>query len=175
MHPDLLNNSLFLRYYSQWQKDPSSVVFASVADLFLSVGQVDNAYKVCKAGLESHPDLTVGHIVMAKVHIARGDLVEAEEELRTALNIAPRNTKARELMEGIDAARGTGAPAAHTGEGRPGITGEASMPEEWQTVTMAKIFSEQGHVGRAREIYRAVLARDPHNEEAGRGLAEIGS
>lgn len=174
MHPELLNNSLFLRYYSQWQKDPGSVVFASVADLFLRYDQIDNAYKVCKAGLEKHPGLTVGHVVMAKIHIARGNFEEAEEEIRTALNIAPANSKAHEIMADIEAARRGDAPRIHTGERKVSVTGESSMPAEWQTVTMAKIFADQGHTGRAREIYHAILARDPQNEEAGRGLAAIG-
>jgi Tfp pilus assembly protein PilF len=174
MHPELLNNSLFLRYYSQWQKDPDSVVFASVADYFLRYDQIDNAHKVCKAGLEKHPNFTVGHVVMAKIHIARGNFEEADEELRTALNIAPGNGKAHEILANLEAARRGEAPQIHTGERKVSVPGESSMPAEWQTVTMAKIFAGQGHVERAREIYHAILARDPQNEEASRGLAAIG-
>ena len=52
---------------------------------------------------------------------------------------------------------------------------EPAMPSEWQTVTMAQIYAEQGHADRAREIYYSILEKDPQNEDAHRGLAAINS
>lgn len=167
MHPDLLNNSLFLRYYSQWQKNPDSIVFASIADYFLRYGMIDNALKVCKEGLKRHPKLTVGHIVMAKIHIARGNFEEAEEELRITLQIIPKSQQAEELMAKIEEVKRGTEPEA----GMP----KPAMPSEWQTVTMAQIYAEQGHADRAREIYYSILEKDPQNEDAHRGLAAINS
>lgn len=43
----------------------------------------------------------------------------------------------------------------------------------WQTVTMAKIYAQQGHHFKARTIYRALLSCDPQNREASRGLAAL--
>lgn len=165
MHPDLLNNSLFLRYYGQWQKNPDSIVFASVADYFLRYGLIDNAYKICAEGIRRHPKLTVGRIVMAKIHLARGNLEEAEEELRAVLAVTPKNRQALELMDRIEEKR-----RGEVKEPKP-----SSVPSEWQTVTMARIFADQGHVERAREIYYSILERDPQNEDAHRGLAAINS
>ncbi len=44
----------------------------------------------------------------------------------------------------------------------------------WQTVTMAKIYSSQGHDEKARKIYQAILTRDPTNEAARSGLDSLG-
>lgn len=168
MHPDLLNNSLFLRYYTQWQKNPDSIVFASVADYFLRYNLVDDAHKICKAGLARHPDLTIGHIVMAKIHIARGNLEEAEEELSQTLQISSKNGQARDLLNSIEEKR--------RGEVINKAPQEApDMPSEWQTATMAGIYASQGHTEKAKEIYHAILERDPNNEEANQGLAAINS
>jgi len=169
MHPDLLNNSLFLSYYSRWQKNPDSVVFASIADYFLRYKMIDNAYKVCKEGLRRNPKLSIGHIVMAKIHIARGNLEEAEEEIRTTMQMTPKNQLARDLLVKIEELKI--GEATKTTAAKP----EQSVPGEWQTVTMAQIFANQGHADRAREIYYAILERDPQNEEAHHGLAAINS
>ncbi|NLD28578.1 MAG: tetratricopeptide repeat protein [Myxococcales bacterium] len=40
---------------------------------------------------------------------------------------------------------------------------------------MANIYSAQGHRDRAREIYEAILKRDPHNDAARRGLEFVTS
>lgn len=167
MHPDLLNNSLFLRYYSQWQKNPDSIVFASIADYFLRYGLIDSALKICKEGLMRHPKLTIGHVVMAKIHLARGNFEEAEEELRTTLQITPKSQQAQDLMARIDELK--------TGEEPQISLPKPSMPSEWQTVTMAQIYAQQGHIDRAREIYYSILERDPQNEDAHQGLAAINS
>ncbi len=169
MHPELLNNSLFLRYYARWQKDPDSVVFAPIADFLLRYGLIDAAQKVCVEGLKRHPALTVGRIVMARIHLARGNFEEAEEETRQALLIAPKSLQAEELLGKINEARG-GSNERHVAAQ---VQGGSSVPSEWQTVTMAQILAGQGHNDKAKDIYRTILARDPDNEEAHRGLAAI--
>ena len=54
MHPDLLNNAPFLRYYSQWQENPKSMVFAPIAEYFRLYGMADEAIKICLEGLLNH-------------------------------------------------------------------------------------------------------------------------
>ncbi len=194
MHPELLNNSLFLRYYNQWLKKPDSVVFASVADFFLMYGKVDEAMQVCREGLKHSPDCVSGRLVLTKVCLMQGNLDEADEELRRVLDIVPSHTKALELRTEIELAK--------RGEARPPVISTiddeaptlTASPEEqqmmaeqmttdgeafdslpaWQTITMAKIYSSQGHQEKAREIYRAILSRDPTNEAAQSGLNALG-
>jgi tetratricopeptide (TPR) repeat protein len=179
MHPDLLNNSLFLRYYNQWQKNPDSIVFASIADYLLTYGLIDDAHKVCEEGLKRHPQFTVGRFVMAKIHLKRGNYEEAEEQLRGVLQMNPKNEQAHKLLSKIDEMRSGQSQEIHMeipAQGAsPGETSSAAMPSEWQTITMANIYSAQGHPEKAREIYQSILDRDPQNETALAGLASIDS
>lgn len=190
MHPELLNNSLFLRYYNQWLKAPNSVVFASVADFFLMYGKIDEAMQVCREGLKHSPDCVSGRLVLTKTHLMRGNLDEADEELRRVLDIVPSHTKALELRTEIELAkRGEArtpvmkstidemsALATAMSQDQQTTTDDdtAELLPTWQTITMAKIYSSQGHQDKAREIYRAILSRDPTNEAAQSGLDALG-
>lgn len=178
MHPELLNNSLFLKYYKQWQDDPHSIVFAPIADYFLMYGMIDDAMKICREGLKRHPNLVSGRIVMAKVHLKRDNWDEAEAELRTVLSIVPDNQTALEMLSVIDGERKAegeafkeAAEKIHAQEAVD-ASGDA-QDESWQTVTMADIFARQGHKEKARQIYLDVLARDPHNDAARKGIEAL--
>lgn len=182
MHPELLNNSLFLRYYEQWQRDPTSIVFAPIAEFFLRYGMIDEARLICREGLKRHPDLVSGRIVMAKVHLKRGNWEEAEDELRAVMAIVPTNSTAQAIMEEIAALRERegGEGAVHAGRAFAPLVVEplpAKTPLEvkpsWQTATMAAIFASQGHVEQARDIYESILQADPENEAAQQGLAAL--
>lgn len=183
MHQDLLNNSLFLKYYEQWQGDPTSIVFAPIAEYFLLYGMVDEALEICRLGLKSHPVFVSGRVVMAKVHLKRGNWDEAEEELRLALSVMPTNRLARELLLKIDDMRHQERLVPREGSKSSSMAGEtgqdriqwASLHQcpSWNTATMAKIYASQGLYDRARTIYRSILTRDPNNDTAVRGLKSL--
>ncbi|OQX74184.1 MAG: hypothetical protein B6D59_03245 [Campylobacteraceae bacterium 4484_4] len=44
-----------------------------------------------------------------------------------------------------------------------------------QTLTLAEIYAKQGYLEEAREIYRAILKREPENEAARMALEELSS
>ena len=154
MHPELLSNSLFLRYYNQWQQDPTSVVFAPIAEYLLHYGLLAEAVKVCLEGLRHHPDLVSGRLSLAKAYLRQKEFPKARQELRRVLDLVPNQEKALELMEQIQPSE--------------------SRPSNWETITMAKIYAAQGHIDQAREVFRAILNKDPHNQEALQGLQNLG-
>ncbi|MFH1830407.1 MAG: tetratricopeptide repeat protein [Pseudomonadota bacterium] len=164
MHPELLNNSLFLKYYKQWQEDSSSIVFAPIAEYFLMYGMIDSAMKVCREGLKKHPNLVSGRIVMAKIHLKRGNWEEAESELQKVLTIAPQNRAAKDMIAKID---------AFMGREHETSTDKLFQDASWQTVTMADIFASQGHNEKAREIYLSILSEDPENDAARKGIESL--
>ncbi len=171
MHPDLLNNSLFLRYYRQWQDDPTSVVFASIAGFLLRYGMLDEALKVCREGLKHHPHLISGRLALAKIHLTRGNFEEAEETVHKILEHHPRHGGAVHALRQIREAR-------HQEEMRlvqPKEGEEMELPHHWQTMTMARIFMAQGHRDKARQIYEAILQGEPKNEAARQELATLGA
>lgn len=207
MHPELLDNSLFVRYYNQWLEKPDSIVFASVAEYLIKYDHLEEAIKVCREGLKRMPNSVVGRMTLAKAYIKCGETEEADEELRHVLRIIPSHTKALRLRSEIQLAGSTGAKVDFSSmveeakevtsgeEAEEEITGELPPPERsepilkevaepspsgtqdtpaWQTVTMAKIYSSQGHHDKAKEIYQAILARDPSNQAARDGLSSLG-
>lgn len=181
MHPELLNNSIFLRYYRQWQDDPSSIVFAPIAEFFLRYSLVDEAFKVCRAGVRRHPNLVSGRIVMAKIHLKRGNWEEAEDELRAVLSVVPSNKTALELMDEVSSLREGERASGGFSRARAFVPLSEKPAEEaakdagpqWRTVTMAGIYASQGHMEKARGIYESILISDPNNEAARRGLETL--
>ncbi|MBN1283234.1 MAG: tetratricopeptide repeat protein [Proteobacteria bacterium] len=176
MHPELLNNSLFLRYYKQWQDDPGSIVFAPISQYFLMYGMIDAAFSVCREGVKRHPELISGRLVMARIHLARGNWEEAEAELRAVLSVRADNGTAISMMDEIAAMRRAeredGRAQPRVAQVEPGdlIAGRPS----WNTVTMAGILAAQGHRDEAREIYRSILTSDPANKAALAGMEALG-
>lgn len=172
MHPELLNNSLFLRYYRRWQENPSSVVFAPISEYFLRYGMIDEALHVCREGTKQHPTLVSGHLVMARVYLARGDHDRAMQSVRTVLSIVSDNESALELKRHIEDSSG-GKPSdagSQHAKVAPFKRRETGRIPSWETVTMANIYTAQGHYDRARDIYNSILSRDPGNEAARKGL-----
>lgn len=167
MHPDLLSNFVFLRYYAQWQEDPTSVVFAPIAEYLIGVGQYDDAIMICRQGLEYNPDMVMGQVALAKAHFRKKDFSHAREILRRVLLGQPNQHKAAELMELMDQQE---APPPE-----PAATLPPKKIGSWETVTMAKIFAEQGHTEQAKQVYRTILERDPGNEDALTGLKQLQS
>ncbi|MFH0800051.1 MAG: tetratricopeptide repeat protein [Pseudomonadota bacterium] len=179
MHPELLNNSCFLRYYKQWQDDPDSIVFAPIAEYFLTFGMLDDAMKVCREGIKRHPSLVSGKVVMAKIHMRRGNWEEAEENLKDALSIAPENMSAHELLKKINMYLSRDSEAdVHDSRNNPAEKTDKKPVAEppapsWRTLTMASIYATQGHFDQARAIFKSILTSDPGNEAARRGLEAL--
>ena len=178
MHPELLNNNLFLRYYKQWQSNPSSVVFAPIADFFVSYGMLDDAIKVCKEGLKRNPDLISGHIVLARAYIAKGDIIQATKILDELAEIAPNNRLVLKLKSSLqlsnkpkEVEKKSHIDRTASNDTPPNDAKASNLP--WETLTMADIYISQGHYEKAKRIYKSILNREPDNEAAKTGINRI--
>lgn len=101
MHPDLLNNATFLRYYRRWQENPESIVFAPIAEMFLMYNMVDDAIKICIEGVNRFPDFISGRIALAKAYVAKSEWRKAREQVRQVLEKIPNHPAASELYATI--------------------------------------------------------------------------
>jgi len=176
MHPDLLNNSRFLKYYKQWQEDPSSIVFAPIAEYFIIYGMIDEAIEICRAGIQKHPNFVSGRMVMAKAYFKRGNWDEAEVELKNVLGLMPENLSARKLVDEIAELRRNESTDLISNvdemvKVQPNL--KKSVTPSLNTVTLASIYASQGHSEEAREIFESILKREPDNESAMRGLKAL--
>ncbi len=75
-------------------KNPTSILFARLADGFLRQGKVKQASKICRRGLRYRPSYVTGHLVMGKCHLAEGRLEEARQEFHKALQLDADNLAA---------------------------------------------------------------------------------
>lgn len=222
MHPELLNNSTFLRYYQQWQRNPESIVFAAIADYFLRYRMIDEAAEICQHGLKRFPQLISGRLVLAKIFIAQESWDEALSELHFVLSLQSEQQEALSLIaqvkqqlaelgpletivEAHEAMAQVATPQELSPEPEVGVPlqeceeftspieekpepilpkrvttaqeenrdddgGIEILPSRWKTLTMAQILFAQGHHHKAKQIYLAILARDPHNQAAREAL-----
>lgn len=68
-------------------KNPTSILFARLADGLLSLGHTKRATEVCRLGLRYRPSYVAGHVVMGKCHLSAGRLEEARQEFQKVLQL----------------------------------------------------------------------------------------
>ncbi|MBN2001589.1 tetratricopeptide repeat protein, partial [candidate division KSB1 bacterium] len=71
----------------QLGKNPSSVLFARLADRYLQLEEVDRALEICRKGLAEHPNYATAHFILAKCYLAKKLYDEAEKQLKKAVSI----------------------------------------------------------------------------------------
>jgi tetratricopeptide (TPR) repeat protein len=200
MHPELLNNPTFLRYNEMWQRDPKSLVFAPLADFFCQYKLYADARKVCEAGVKHNPNSVLAHFSLAKAYLSTREWHAARHEAQWVIARVSKHQGALDVLRQVDRHQvpvrhmivqpDASAPQGHAPRNDGLIkviekAGGSSLPTPkapgkilrkpipWQTVTMAKIYSQQGLYFKARTTYKAILSRDPHNAEAQAGLATL--
>jgi len=86
------------RYQIEYQKNPKSRVFAPLAEAYRQMGLLEEAYQICTAGVELHPDFPGGLVAMARILIDKGDREGALMQLKKCTKLAPDNLLAHTLM-----------------------------------------------------------------------------
>ena len=79
-------------------QNPTSILFARLADGLLQRGEVARAIEVCRRGLRYRPSYAAGHVVMGKCYHAAGHYEEARLEFQTVLQLDPGHLAARWYM-----------------------------------------------------------------------------
>ena len=78
--------------------DPNSQIFAALADAYRKKKMVEEAFEICRKGLEIHPDYASAYVVMTKISIDRGDYEEAERQLQLAIQAGGR-TRSVDILQ----------------------------------------------------------------------------
>jgi tetratricopeptide (TPR) repeat protein len=189
------------RLKSVLESDPASVAFFPLSKVLYSAGAVDEAVGVLERGLSYHPEFVTARLDLAHIYHQIGhddnaisqlekivslDLynVEALKELVVILleqgfkkealrhlnrlqELDPENDLYQEWME-----QATGEEPAE----KVMVAAETPHPpttREFNTLTMVDIYMEQGLWKKAGEVCKAIIARNPDNQEAQQKLAEI--
>jgi len=88
----------FREYLRRFREDPTSRVFAPLAEAYRRLGRVDEAIEICREGLEHHPDFQGGRVALAKCYLDKKMFADARVELERVVQFVPENLLAQRLL-----------------------------------------------------------------------------
>jgi len=173
-------------------RDPASLAFAQLADLYRKAGRTRDAVALCRNGLTRYPQYTTARLILAKALVADGQLAPAQVELEAILEIdskdAPSHRLAAEIQRRLghidEAVRHLEAAVAldPTDRGSQGLLSllRAAGPPEGEATGLARVLSddtfatvtfgalclEQGCVEEAAQIFTRIVRKNPDHREA---------
>ena len=103
----------FRDYLRRFREDPTSRVFAPLAEAYRKMGRVEEATQICLEGLKHHPDFFGGRVALAKCYLDRGYYEEARVELDRVVSAVPENLMAQRLLGDTYSATGDAPRALH--------------------------------------------------------------
>jgi tetratricopeptide (TPR) repeat protein len=96
-HQELALAAAIRRYEDRLAKDPASLGFALLADLYRKAGRVDDAVAVCRDGLMRHPHYATARLILAKALMSREDFTGALAEIEAILRSSPKDVQCHRL------------------------------------------------------------------------------
>jgi tetratricopeptide (TPR) repeat protein len=173
-------------------RDPASLAFAQLADLYRKAGRTRDAVALCRNGLTRYPHYTTARLILAKALVADGQLAPAQVELDAILEASPKDVPCHRLGAEIqrrlghidEAVRHLEAavaldPSDRESQGLLGLLRAAGPPagdaaglvrvlsdDTFATVTFGTLCLEQGAVEEAAQIFSRILRKNPDHREA---------
>jgi len=89
---------LLYDYLRRYQEDPTSRVFAPLAEAYRKAGMVQEAIEIAREGLRVHPNFIGGKVALARALDAAGEIDEVIEVLEDVVREAPDNIAAQRLL-----------------------------------------------------------------------------
>ena len=172
-------------------RDPASLAFAQLADLYRKAGRTRDAVALCRNGLTRYPHYTTARLILAKALVADGQLAPAQAELEAILETTPKDVQCHRLAAEIqrrvghidEAVRHLEAaialdPGDRESQGLLSMLRAAAPSSEatglarvlsddtFATVTFGALCLEQGCVEEAAQIFTRILRKNPDHREA---------
>jgi tetratricopeptide (TPR) repeat protein len=175
------------RYEERLAKDPTSLGFAVLADLYRKAGRVDDAIAVCRDGLMRHPHYATARLILAKALMSGQDFTAARTEIDAILRSSPNDVQCHRLAAEVhrrlgridDAVRdlervvsldpGDRESRALLGllrvEASVGDAGVARLlaDDTFVTAAFGTVCLEQGLADEAAIVFTRLLRKDPDN------------
>ncbi len=83
----VLINPEIENYTEKLSQNPTSRVFAPLADAYRKCGMLDEAINVCVKGLKLHPNYMSAHVVLGKIYLQKEMIEDAKREFEKVLEI----------------------------------------------------------------------------------------
>jgi len=183
------------RYEDRLAKDPASLAFAPLADLYRKTGRIAEAVALCRKGLRHVPHYMTARLVLAKTLLAAGDLDAALAELNAIRAASPLDVQCHRLLAEVQRRRGDiDASVQHLetavkldpsdrdsraalrllrvapASGSEGGVARVLRDDTFATVTFGTICLEQGLIEEAADVFRRLVKKDPTDHRARDGL-----
>jgi tetratricopeptide (TPR) repeat protein len=173
-------------------RDPASLAFAQLADLYRKAGRMRDAVALCRNGLTRYPHYTTARLILAKALVADGQLAPAQVELDAILETSPKDVQCHRLAAEIqrrlghidEAVRHLEAavaldPGDRESQGLLSLLRAAGPPSDeatglarvlgddtFATITFGALCLDQGCVEEAVQIFTRILRKNPDHREA---------
>jgi len=184
------------RYEERLARDPASLGFATLADLYRKAGRTSEAVTLCREGLKRLPHYTTARLILAKAHLAGGDPHAALAELTAILADSPGDVECHRLLAEVKRRLGDVDAAvrhlddvvrldpgdreskttlrmlsATPGSGQ-GPLARVLRDDMFATATFGATCLEQGLADEAVDVFTRLLRKDPADQRARDGLEQ---
>lgn len=188
---DLGTVNAIRRHEERLQRDPASLAFAQLADLYRKAGRSHEAIALCREGLARYPHYTTARLILVKALTDEEQLGEALSELTGILEDNPGDTQSHRLAAEIHRRQGrlddavrhleaaarldpgdresrallgllrVGSPTAEV-EG----LGRVLADDTFVTVNFGTACLDQGLAEEAAQVFGRLVRKDPDNAQA---------
>ena len=91
-------NPVIYQYLKKYQEDPTSRVFAPLAEAYRKAGLVDEAIDIAREGLRVHPGFVGGRVALARALFDKREYQHVIDELSLIVRDVPDNLIAQKLL-----------------------------------------------------------------------------
>ncbi len=89
---------LIYDYLKKYQEDPTSRIFAPLAEAYRKAGLVDEAIEIAREGLRVHPNFVGGRVALARALFEKKEYEAVVDELAIVVREVPDNLVAQRLV-----------------------------------------------------------------------------
>ncbi len=89
---------LIYDYLKKYQEDPTSRIFAPLAEAYRKAGLLDEAIEIAREGLRVHPNFVGGRVALARALFEKKQYEEVVNELSIVVREVPDNLVAQRLL-----------------------------------------------------------------------------
>ena len=194
--PDEVLLAAIQRLEERVARDPASLAFAQLADLYRKAGRMQDAVAVCRQGLTRYPQYTTARLILAKTWLSEERFDDAAAEIRAVLEHNPKDVQCLRLAAEVERRRGNVDGAADHLEwvvklepgdresrallgllrADPQAAGEGTglarvlRDDTFATLTFGTVCLEQGCLDEAAAVFTRLLRKDANNTSAREGL-----
>lgn len=91
-------NPILAQYLKKYQEDPTSRVFAPLAEAYRKINRLDEAVRIAREGLKVHPGFIGGRVALARALFDQKYYQEVIDELTPVVQEVPDNLVAQRLV-----------------------------------------------------------------------------